>query len=63
MIIYTIETVNQVPITDTKLYLLAVIKCLLIKNACYVFKFYCDQNDDYELIDCVFNKRRITENH
>ena len=61
MIIYTIETSDQVPITDTKFYLLAVIKCLLIKKACYVFKFYCDENDDYELLDCVFNKRWCTK--
>ena len=54
MIYYTIESRKQIPISNTKFLIWAIIRCLLDKNAYYVFKFR-----DCELIGCLFNKERF----
>lgn len=56
MKIYSIETKNQIPIDFSKNVIMAIIKCLLLKDASCVFKF---QND--ELVDCVFSKRSMNK--
>lgn len=53
MIYYTIESRKQVRLSDTKFLIVAIIRCLLDKNAYYVFKFR-----DCDLIGCSFNKER-----
>ena len=55
---YTIETIEQIPLYSYTNKYFAILKCLFIKKAKYVFEFEVDENDDYELLGCVFNKER-----
>ena len=53
---YTIETIEQIPLHSCTNKYFAILKCLIMKNAKYVFEFEVDENDDVELIGCVFKK-------
>lgn len=52
---YTIETKEQVPIDSCFNKFIAILKCIFIKDAMYVFEFDFE-DDDYELVGCVFSK-------
>lgn len=55
---YSVETEEQVPICSSLNKHTAVIKCLFTKKAMYVFEFEVNEEDEYELIGCVFSKGR-----
>lgn len=54
---YSIEDIefNVVAMSCSKL--LAILKCMLNKNALYVFEFVVDDNENYEMLGCIFNKK------
>lgn len=54
---YSIEDVKLNVITMSRLKLLAIIKCILNKNAVCVFKFIVDDNENHELLGCIFSKK------
>ena len=53
---YTVETKEQTPISFHKSKIVAILRCIFDVKARYVFEFHVDDNDDYELIGCVFIK-------
>ena len=54
---YSFEDIefNVVAMSCSKL--LAILKCMLNKNALYVFEFVVDDNENYEMLGCIFNKK------
>ena len=55
---YTVETKEQFPICSFLNKYIAIAKCIFTKKAMYVFEFEVDEEDDYELVGCVFSKER-----
>ena len=53
---YTIETVEQIPLDSCFNKYVAIIKCIFNRKAKYVFEFDVNENDEYELVGCVFKK-------
>ena len=56
---YSIEDVELNVVTMSRFKLLAMLKCILNKSALCVFKFVVDDNENHELLGCIFSKKSI----
>ena len=58
---YIIESKNSDFLYESNSKLLAILKCLFNRNAGYVLEFNIDSIDNYDLVGCVFSKKKSVD--